>query len=166
MEKINQLIYRMTAYFGGDPKRIQHFMKVYAYAVLIAKGENMSDDLLETLQAAAVVHDIGIHAAEEKYGSCSGQLQEKEGPPLARMLLTEVGYSPECIERVAYLVGHHHTYNNIDGIDYQILVEADFIVNMYEDNLSKKAVQNACQSVFATNSGKKLCHDIFAVDIL
>lgn len=165
MEKINQLIYRMTEYFSGDPKRIQHFMKVYAYSVLIAKGENVDDALLETLQAAAVVHDIGIHAAEEKYGSCSGKLQEKEGPPLARAILAEVGYSSECIERVAYLVGHHHTYDKIDGMDYQILVEADFIVNMYEDNLSKAAIQKACQSVFATNSGKKLCRDIFAIDI-
>ena len=36
------------------------------------------------------------------------------------------GYTEEQIERVKYLVGHHHTYDNIDGLDYQILIEADF----------------------------------------
>ena len=34
------------------------------------------------------------------------------------------------IRRVEYLVGHHHTYKDIDGLDYQILVEADFLVNI------------------------------------
>ena len=33
------------------------------------------------------------------------------------------------IARVAYLVGHHHTLRGIDGIDYQILIEADYIAN-------------------------------------
>ena len=33
-------------------------------------------------------------------------------------------------ERVAYLIGHHHTYDKIEGMDYQILVEADFLVNI------------------------------------
>ena len=50
-------------------------------------------------------------------------------------------------ERVQYLIGRHHTYNDIDGIDYQILVEADFLVNMYEDSLSKKA-ENTHMTVF------------------
>ena len=43
------------------------------------------------------------------------------------------------IERVKYLIAHHHTYDAIDGIDYQILVEADFLVNILEDGLAKEA---------------------------
>ena len=31
------------------------------------------------------------------------------------------------------LLSINHTYNNIDEIDYQILVEADFLVNIMED---------------------------------
>ena len=63
----------------------------------------------------------------------------------------------EDIERICYLVGHHHTYSNIDGIDYQILVEADFLVNFYEDNLAKDAIDNALQKIFRTEAGKTLC---------
>lgn len=59
------------------------------------------------------------------------------GPDEAEKLLNKLGVDEKIIERVCFLVGHHHTYNMIDGLDYQILVEADFLVNAYEDNLSK-----------------------------
>ena len=36
------------------------------------------------------------------------------------------------IARVAYLVGHHHTLRGIDGIDYQILIEASAAVGAYD----------------------------------
>lgn len=42
-------------------------------------------------------------------------------------------FSPKVAERVSYLVGHHHTYDHIDGMDYQILVEVDFLVNFNEN---------------------------------
>ena len=92
---------------------------------------------------AAIVHDIGIHKAEKKYGQCGGKLQEKEGPPEAEKLLKKLGADRETIDRVCYLVGHHHTYTEIDGLDYQILIEADFLVNLYEDGVDQKAVRAA-----------------------
>lgn len=62
-------------------------------------------------------------------------------------MLTELGFEQDVIDRVCYLIAHHHTYTNIDGIDYQILVEADFLVNLYEDNLPKKSVETALQRI-------------------
>ena len=72
-------------------------------------------------------------------------------------MLEELEMDAEDIERICYLVGHHHTYSNIDGIDYQILVEADFLVNFYEDNLAKDAIDTALQKIFRTEAGKTLC---------
>ena len=43
------------------------------------------------------------------------------------------------MNRVAYLVGHHHSPEQIDGIDYQILIEADYIVNASESGYSQQA---------------------------
>lgn len=100
---------RMIAYENGSPARIQHFMKVYAFADMIGEAEKLSEEKMEILRAAALVHDIGIRVAEEKYGSCSGKLQEKEGPAVAEKMLTEVGYPGDAIRRICYLVGHHHT---------------------------------------------------------
>ena len=63
--------------------------------------------------------------------------------------------------RVSYLVGHHHTYTNIDGLDYQILVEADFLVNLYEDQIPAAAKKHAYTSIFRTETGKCLCRELY-----
>ena len=123
----------------------------------------MDAETLFILETAALTHDIGIHLCEEKYGNCNGKLQEKEGPAIAEKLLSDLGFSGEVSERVQYLIAHHHTYNNIDGIDYQILVEADFLVNMCEDELSEEALQNAYRNIFRTETGKKICREMYDI---
>ena len=158
---INKLYLKMIEYDKGDPKRIQHFTKVFSYAKLIGENEGLDNDTLFILKTAALTHDIGIHVCEEKYGSCAGNLQEKEGPKIAEKMLNKLGFTNEVIDRVKYLIGHHHTYTNIDGIDYQILVEADFIVNLYEDGTNKKAMENAYNNIFKTNTGKQILKDMF-----
>ena len=160
---ISSLIDEMIAYDKGDPRRIQHFMKVHDFARIIGQLEGLDEDTLYILESAAVVHDIGIHVCEEKYGSSEGKLQEKEGPALAKELLERLGYKQEVIDRVCYLVGHHHTYTNIDGVDYQILVEADFLVNLYEDAVSLDAVRKAYEKVFQTENGRKICRNMFGL---
>lgn len=161
---ISSLIDEMIAYDKGDPRRIQHFMKVHDFARTIGQLEGLDEQTLYILESAAVVHDIGIHVCEEKYGSCEGKLQEKEGPALAKEMLERLGYEQKVINRICYLVGHHHTYTNIDGVDYQILVEADFLVNMYEDGVSPDAVRKAYQNIFQTENGRKICRNMFGLE--
>ena len=61
------------------------------------------------------------------------------------------------------MIAHHHTYDKIDGMDYQILVEADFLVNIMEDNLSKEAASHAYHMIFKTECGKQICRDMFGL---
>ena len=157
----NILLQKMIAYYSGDPKRIQHFIKVHSFAKIIAELEEINPNTQYILEIAAIVHDIGIKISEEKYGNCNGKLQEQEGPAIAKEMLMQLGIDSQIIDRVCYLVGHHHTYNNIDGADYQILVEADFLVNMYEDSLGKEAILSAYHKIFRTKSGMELCEIIF-----
>ncbi len=107
------------------------------------------------------MHDIGIHICEKKYGSTAGTYQEKEGPSEARKLMTSLGFSKDDIERVCYLVAHHHTYTDDMSPDYRILIEADFIVNAFEDSLDKKAVSAARKNIFRTETGKKLLDEMY-----
>lgn len=160
---LNQLHLAMIELYNGDAKRIQHFCKVHSYAKLIAETENVDDKTLFIIEAASFTHDIGIHICEEKYGNCNGKLQEKEGPAIAKDLLEKLGFETDVSNRVQYLIAHHHTYDNITDTDYQILVEADFLVNMMEDNLSKSAVQNAYNKIFKTSCGKRICKDMFGL---
>lgn len=158
---INKLHLAMMNLYHGDPKRIQHFCKVHSYAKLIAEMEKVDHDTLFILETAALTHDIGIHLCEEKYGNCNGKLQEKEGPDIAKKMLSDLGIDDVISDRVQYLIAHHHTYTNIDGIDYQILVEADFLVNMYEDSLTMDAIETVYNKIFRTESGKKICKEMF-----
>lgn len=164
MKQIDLLEQRMFDFNRGDPMRIQHLMKVHRFAQLIGHMEGLDAHTQFVTECAALVHDIGIRPAEEKYGACTGPLQEREGPAYARTMLEELGLAPADVDRICYLVGHHHTYTNIDGPDYQILVEADFLVNLYEDSLSPEAVGRALAQIFRTESGKALCRTIYAVE--
>ena len=160
---LEPLILKMISYDHGSPERIQHFLKVHSFAKTIAVFEHLDEKTLFITEAAAIVHDIGIRLCLEKYGDGNGKLQEKEGPAIAAGLLDRLGFDSEVSERVQYLIGHHHTYNNIDGIDYQILVEADFLVNICDDNLTKDAALKAYNNIFKTESGKKICRDMFGL---
>ncbi len=160
---INELHLAMIELYRGDAKRIQHFCKVHSYAKLIGETENIDKKSLFVLEVAALTHDIGIHMCEEKYGNCNGRVQEIEGPGIAEKLLKKLGFEDDVSERVQYLIAHHHTYSDIDGIDYQILVEADFLVNLLEESLPKEAVLNAYNNIFKTESGKKICREMFGI---
>lgn len=164
MDLTNKLIEEMISYNRGDAKRIQHFIKVHSFAKLIGETEDLSPAELFVLETAAVVHDIGIKPSEAKYGRCDGKLQEQEGPEPARELLKGLGYENTVIERVCYLVAHHHTYENVEGPDYRILLEADFLVNLYEDGISKEGVQRAYEKILVTETGKRICREMFGIE--
>ena len=157
-----KLIHKMIDYYTGDAKRVQHFLKVYDFARLIGKSENLPEEIQFLLEITAIVHDIGIKVSEEKYQSSAGTYQEKEGPAIAKPMLLSVGYPEAVIERVCYLIGHHHTYTDIDGLDYQILVEADFLVNIYEDGISQQAIQRIEEKIFKTKTGMHLLETMYS----
>ena len=59
---------------------------------------------------------------------------------------------------------HHHYYDQIDGIDYQILVEADLLVNIYEQQMTPETVQKLLTDVFRTETGKNLCKTMLCLN--
>ena len=164
-----RLIEAMTAYDRGDPLRIQHFIKVHDLALTIGALEGMSGKALDILETAAILHDIGIHPAEAKYGNCAGHHQEELGPDQAEKLIAGVNesLSPKIgrdeIERVKFLIGHHHTYNGINAPDWQILVEADFLVNLFEDGEGRDTILKVKDKIFRTENGKRLLDDMFDI---
>lgn len=158
---INMIIQKAIEYDKGDAKRINHFVKVYTYAKLIGELEELDKNQQQILEIAAVLHDIGIHESERKYNSSAGSYQQLEGPPIAENILNSLNISQEIIKRVCYLISHHHTYTNITEDDYQILVEADFIVNIYEDDMSRKQIESIKEKIFRTKSGTEIFCNIF-----
>ena len=156
--QLAQLLRAMINYDSGDVPRIQHFMKVHDFAATIGVSENLNEETQLILEAAAILHDIGIHPAEAKYGNCNGKAQEELGPNEAHKLLAKAdGFTDAQIERICWLIGHHHTYNNVKMADHRILLEADFLVNSFEDNLSIKSIITFRDNVFRST---------YAIDML
>ena len=161
---LDTLAEEMMLYDFGDARRTFHFIQVHDLARRIALGENVPSDIQFITEAAALVHDIGIHNCEKKYGACPGPLQEREGPPEAEKILRRLGFSEAQTSRICELVGRHHTYQNVDSMDLQILIEADFLVNLHEDGCSKNAVHTSYDKHFKTKTGRRLCRTIYGLD--
>jgi len=151
----------MINYFGNDVRRINHALKVYSFAKTIGELENVSQEQKTIIEVTAVLHDIGIKVAEQKYNSCAGNYQEIEGPAVAQIILAKTNLPTEIIERICFIIGHHHTLSKIDGIDFQIIVEADFIVNIFEDEINQATVKHIMEKHFRTNEGKVLIEKMY-----
>lgn len=158
---LNNLISEMIEYEKGNPRRVQHFLKVHAFAKIIAEQEGLDERTQDTLEIAAVLHDIGIKPSVKKYGSSAGNYQEIEGPPMARLFLKKYNVSDEIMERVSFLIANHHTYGSIQAVDYQVLIEADFLVNIYEDSMKPSQIESIRDRLFKTRTGIHLLETMF-----
>ena len=135
--KIAEILKKMITFSNGNIHDIDHLIKVWTYAKTIGELEGLDPETQFVLEVAAITHDIACPLCREKYGNANGKYQEIEGAPLVTEFLSDTGMTTEQISRVAYLVGHHHTLTDIKGMDYQILIEADYIVNASENGYSK-----------------------------
>lgn len=158
---LDRLAMEMIAYDKGDPKRIHHFLKVHDFARLIGVAEGLEEKTLFRLEAAAYVHDIGIHEGERRFGRNDGKIQEDLGPAEAEAMLERLGFEAEDIRRISWLVGHHHSYGSIDGPDAQILAEADMLVNQYEDGADRKRNEALYHRLYKTETGKRLFEALY-----
>ena len=153
---INNIIMDMINYNSHDARRIGHALKVHSYAKMIAEEEKINSDELFILEISSILHDIGIKECEKKYNRCGGFLQQKEGPLVAKKILLNYNLDDKILERVLYLIAHHHTFKNVVGMDYQILLEADLIVNAQEEYITEYAFRNAAEKLFVTDTGKSI----------
>lgn len=156
-----EIIRNMIAYSNGNRHDINHFVKVYTFAKTIGECEGLDRDTQTILEIAAIVHDIACPLCREKYGNTNGKYQEREGPALVRDFLADSGLSQAAVDRIAWLVGHHHTLQGIDGPDHQILIEADYLVNADESQYSGENVENTLERVFRTETGRALLQSMY-----
>jgi HD superfamily phosphodiesterase len=156
----HQIAQEMVSYFAGDMRRIGHAYKVTGYAEKLLEEEGGE---YPVVIAAGLLHDIGIHEAEKKYGSTSGQYQEIEGPPIARRILNRLALSVEQIDEICQIIAHHHSPGKINTRNFKILYDADWLVNVQDeyDIQDKDKLANIIARVFLTDSGKALARKIY-----
>jgi HD superfamily phosphohydrolase YqeK len=158
---VDKIMGLAITYNKNDVQRINHLLKVYSFAHHIGIMEGCNVQLQTIIEIAALLHDIGIHESERKYNSSAGNWQELEGPIVAKELLKDLNLDSFIQDRVLFLIGHHHSYKAIDGIDFQILVEADFLVNIFESQMPKDSIKNIKENIFKTKCGIKLLEQLY-----
>lgn len=152
---------KMILFSNGNKHDVNHFLKVHAYAQTIGACESMQEEARKTLELAAIVHDIACPLCREKYGNTNGKYQELEGAPLTRDFFADTDVPAEQVERIVWLVSHHHTLRPIEGLDHQILIEADYLVNAEESGLSETNIRHMNDAVFQTATGKQLLESVY-----
>jgi len=156
-----EMIHKMIDFYKGNVHDIEHFLKVHAYASLIGRTEALDEKTQDILEIAAIVHDIACPLCRKKYGNTNGQHQEDESGALLYPFLSEFKLDTDIQERIIFLVTHHHSFSNITGIDYQILVEADFLVNASEAGMDRDSIRNFKNKIVKTHTGIKLFDSIY-----
>lgn len=150
-----KILAEMESYFGKDERRIRHARRVLGFAEEILKTEK-GDEVV--VAAAAILHDIGIHAAEKKHGSSAGKYQQIEGPPIASHILNKIGFPKDKIPEILGIIAHHHTPGVINTLNFKILYDADRLVNLPDEFEIKnqQQLERIIDKTFLTVTGKKL----------
>lgn len=154
-ENLEQVKQAMMAYFGADQRRISHALRVTGFAeVLLCKEPGVRD----VVMAAALLHDIGIREAERKFGSSAGNLQEQEGPPVAREMLLSLGFSLPVINEVCQIIASHHSPGEVDTDNFRIIWDADWLVNLGDEFslTDQEKTRELIQRIFLTETGRSL----------
>lgn len=158
---ISSAIEKMIEFYKGNLHDIEHFLKVWAFAKAIGEQEKLDEHTQQILELAAVIHDIACPLCREKYGNTNGKNQEIESPALVDKFFSDLSVSDGDVKRISWLAAHHHTYTNVDGLDYQILLEADFLVNAGESGFKSSAIESARKNIFKTETGIRLLESIY-----
>ena len=161
MMNLSAITLKMVDFYKGNREDIRHFIKVHAFARTIGMAERLYKRTQDTLEVAAIVHDIACPICREKYGDTNGDHQEAESEALLCPFLEEFNLPKEMEERVIFIVTHHHTYVNVEGRDWQILLEADYLVNADESEKYMKGFDGFREKVFKTATGKRLLASMY-----
>lgn len=119
---------------------------------------------MAVILCATYLHDIGIHEAERKHGSTAAKFQEEEGPPIARQILEKLGAKEELIDEVCDIVGHHHHPRPEETLNFKVVYDADWIVNLdetYKESMvdTEKRVR-VIEKSFLTEGGKEVAKEV------
>ncbi len=161
---IAQIMEKMMVFSEGSIRDINHFIRVWTYARTIGCLEGLDPDTQFILEAAAITHDIACPLCRRKYGSTEARFQEAEGEVMVKVFLKDAGLSFEQIDRIAFLVGHHHTLTAVDGPDFQILVEADYITNASEKNYEAARNREFMARHMKTSAGKRIAAAVLPLE--
>lgn len=157
IQDLSELFYKTIksiaqALDAKDPYTHGHSLRVTLYSLAIAKKLNLSDELLEEIETAGLLHDIGKIAIPEKILLKPGKLTEEEfqiiktHPELGEKLVTNI----KKLQLISnWLKSHHERYDGkgypegLAGEAIPISSRIIAIADTYDAMTSNRSYRNA-----------------------
>jgi DNA-directed RNA polymerase subunit RPC12/RpoP len=155
-----QILAELELWFGEDARRIAHAKQVMHHAEELLRRESADWHIVVP---AAILHDVGIKVAEEKYGSAAGRYQEIEGPPVVRKILLKIGLGVGQIDEICAIVAHHHSPGKNETRNFEAVYDADCLVNIGETvgGLNPEQRKILIDRTFLTAAGREMAADLY-----
>ncbi|MEI7837715.1 MAG: HD domain-containing phosphohydrolase, partial [Planctomycetota bacterium] len=101
-----------------DPYMVSHALKVKHVGVLIAKEMELPERILNRVEIAGILHDIGMLALPDSILLCPGELDEHQWQAMRRhpLLSVRIMEGMEFLEQEIPTVRYHH--ERYDGKGY------------------------------------------------
>lgn len=161
-ELVTKLHKEVIEYFAStDMSQIGHTEAVHNFAQLLGELERYDEKRQAMLEIAALLHDIGCPNAKVKYGNTSPVNQEKEGKPKALEILASYPIDDADKTLIADVVGLHHHHKELQKMGYELLVEADLIVNILEGYYKPEQAAYYFDHLVTSKSGRDLYRNMF-----
>ena len=127
-------------------------------------GERLAA-LIERAGPGALDGALGTDAreAERKHGSAAGRYQEIEGPPIARRIMQDLALDDATLEHACRIIGSHHSARGIDTLEFRIIWDADWLVNLPDEFAGRGPQQLAAaiDRIFRTAAGRRRAGELY-----
>lgn len=163
--RVQQAMKRMIDYYAAcDSTQIAHTLCVHEYTRMLAMREGYDERKRGLLEIAALLHDIGCPSAKWKYGDSQPIHQQQEGMCIAADWFAS---DPSWLDTqeaqwVVDVVGAHHNAVQAEVLGFEVLYEADLIVNLFEGYYPVDYADVYYRKMVRTKSGKQLFRQLFA----
>ena len=166
--KRSKIMKEMILYYGNNLKKINEFLNVYTYSKIIGELENLDEKRQELLEVYAITNNISNNELEKKDEIESLTFKKMHGPNIVSEMLKKIGYDEDLIKKAVQQIQSNNFEKivegeefSIDGLDLQILLEANFLADAVLGKIDKKNFEHARLNLFRTKSGKDIFEAMF-----
>ncbi len=152
---------------GPAYSQTAHTMAVASLTREIALMQGRDEHVVDLLEMAAWLHDIGCPTAIDRYGDSKPVHQQTEGERIVKEWLSSAeGYTGWHIvvsaltekekQWLAHVVGTHHQQKHAIELHFEPLFEADLIINIKEGYYGRSQADHLYATMMLSDAGREM----------
>ena len=149
----------MKKYYGTDFRPMSHALKVARYAEQILKMEGGNPLIV---LGASYLHGMAVHKRGKRSEGTPVHVQDGEGLAAAKAILEKLSVEKEIADEICDILGHLDRPREQDGLNFQIVYEAEWLATAEEKGISTDREKDAefIDRVFRTVTGKQMARNL------